>query len=82
MAAGRDAQGSSVSAPLYISEHITTVNNVKQFRNGGLIFGISANVVHQHLLGELGAGVGRAGPVAAYGYIYKDEEGVVEDPDA
>src|SRR5690349_7274895 len=45
-----------------------------------LVLRIDADVVDQHLLRELGGGVGIFGPVAAYGDVQDDEEWVVEDP--
>lgn len=48
----------------------------------GSLFGVDADVVDEHLLGEDGRGVGGAGPTAANGDVENDEEGVVEGPDA
>ena len=42
--------------------------------------GVDTDVVDEHLLGEDGGVVGVAGPVAAYGEVEKDIEGVIVDP--
>src|SRR5260370_14410049 len=47
-----------------------------------LHFGVDADVVDEHLLGENCEVVGRAGPITANGDVKDDEEGVIESPSA
>src|SRR6266852_3357398 len=48
----------------------------------GLLLGVDADVIDEHLLRENGGAVGRAGPIAAHGDVEDDEEGVIENPGA
>src|SRR5260370_955955 len=47
-----------------------------------LHFGVDADVVDEHLLGENCEVVGRAGPITANGDVEDNEEGVIENPSA
>jgi hypothetical protein len=45
-----------------------------------LVLGINADVVDEHLLGELCAGVGAAGPGSTDRYIHNHEKRMIENP--
>src|SRR5260370_33308641 len=47
-----------------------------------LHFGVDADVVDEHLLGENCEGVGRAGPITANGGVEDSAEGAIENPSA
>ena len=47
-----------------------------------MVGGVDADVVDEHGLRVGGGGVGRAGPIAAYGDVEEEEVGVVENPGA
>ena len=47
-----------------------------------LLLGVDADVIDEHLLGELRGAVGRTGPGAADGDVQNDEERMIEDPTA
>src|SRR6266699_1380809 len=44
--------------------------------------GVDADVVDKHLLRKHRGAIGRAGPIAAYGDVQNDEEGMIENPRA
>jgi hypothetical protein len=45
-----------------------------------LVLGINADIVDEHLLGELCAGVGAAGPDSTDRYIHNHEKRMIENP--